>query len=208
MAATQVGTSGLTVAGQTALAAVFIDLPADVIVESCNVNLGGSPEFEDVFDALGAHHTRFTYNGAGSVAFTGGGTAEPLPGTLMTGASSGAAAYLLAVQVDSGTWAGGTAAGTMTLSGLAGGTAFTGEDLNATVVTVQANIATLSGALSIIGMHTATIVLVGKAYTTAAGGVDGITATEQYYVESVSEETSKGPVRTTINVTLIPTEIV
>lgn len=53
------------------------------------------------------------------------------------------------------------------------------------------------------GMHTATIVLVGVAYTTAAGSVDG--SSSNYYIESVSQEKTKGAIRTTINVTRIPT---
>jgi len=53
------------------------------------------------------------------------------------------------------------------------------------------------------GMHTATIVVVGKAFTKAAGVVDG--SGSNYYIESTSAETSKGPVRTTINVTRLPT---
>ena len=52
-------------------------------------------------------------------------------------------------------------------------------------------------------MHTATVVVVGKAYATAAGAVDG--SSSNYYIESAVAETSKGPVRTTINVTRIPT---
>ena len=52
-------------------------------------------------------------------------------------------------------------------------------------------------------MTTATVVVVGVAYASAAGALDG--SGSNYYVESVSEETSKGPVRTTITVTLIPT---
>ena len=52
-------------------------------------------------------------------------------------------------------------------------------------------------------MTTATIVVVGVAFAKAAGEVDG--SGSNYYIESVSEETSKGPVRTTINVTLLPT---
>ena len=206
MAASQDGTGSLQVGRQTALAAVFIDIPANAIVESCVVNGGGAPEYEDVQDALGAFHTRIVYNGGGSMAFTGGGTAEPLPGCLLTGASSGAVAYLLSADVTSGSWAGGDAAGNFTVSGLAAGTAFEAENVNASGTVSQADIATVA-ALAAVGMHTATIVLVGAAYVTAAGLVDGITATEQYYIESVSEETSKGPVRTTINVTLLPTEI-
>jgi len=53
------------------------------------------------------------------------------------------------------------------------------------------------------GMHTATVVVVGVAYASEAGAVDG--ASNNYYVESVAEETSKGPVRTTVTVTRIPT---
>ena len=53
------------------------------------------------------------------------------------------------------------------------------------------------------GMHTATVVVVGKAFVAAAGTADG--SGSNYYVESVSAETSKGPVRTTVNVTLLPT---
>lgn len=207
MAATQQGTGSLSVGGQRALAAVFIDVPANCIVESCTVNFAGAPEYEDLVNEDGAFHTRIGYKQGGSIAFTGGGTAEPLPGCLLTGATSGAAAYLIGVQVDSGTWAAGTAAGKFVLSGLASGTAYQAEDLNASGTVTQANIATIGAALSIIGMHTATIVIVGEAYATDAGTVDGITATEQYYIESASAETSKGPVRTTITATLLPTEI-
>lgn len=53
------------------------------------------------------------------------------------------------------------------------------------------------------GMHTATVVVVGKAFAAAAGTLDG--SGSDYYVESTSAETSKGPVRTTITVTHIPT---
>lgn len=53
------------------------------------------------------------------------------------------------------------------------------------------------------GMHTATIVVVGVAFANAAGTADG--SSSNYYIESVSAETSKGPVRTTINVTRLPT---
>jgi hypothetical protein len=52
-------------------------------------------------------------------------------------------------------------------------------------------------------MHTATVVLVGKTFDTAAGAMDG--SGSDYYIESVAEENSKGPVRTTITVTHLPT---
>ena len=54
------------------------------------------------------------------------------------------------------------------------------------------------------GMDTATIVIVGVAFATAAGALGGGT-TDKYYIESNSEETSKGPVRTTVTLTLLPT---
>ena len=52
-------------------------------------------------------------------------------------------------------------------------------------------------------MHTASIVVVGKAFVAAAGTLDG--SGSDHYVESVTEETSKGPVRTTVTVTHLPT---
>lgn len=52
-------------------------------------------------------------------------------------------------------------------------------------------------------MTTATVVVVGKAYVGTVGAVQGTSA--NYYIESVSAETSKGPVRTTVTVTRIPT---
>ena len=207
MAVDQKGTGSLTAGGQRALAAVFIDIPANAIVESVTVDAGGSPDYEDIVDEHGAFHTRLTYMAGGSIAFTGGGTAEPTPGTLLTGASSGASAYLISTQLDTGTWAGGDAAGVLLLSGLTGGTAFEAENLNATGNVTQANIATIGAAISVIGMHGATIVLVGAAYVTDAGGVDGVATKEQYYIESASAETTKGAVRTTIRLTLLGTEV-
>ena len=52
-------------------------------------------------------------------------------------------------------------------------------------------------------MNTATIVIVGKACTQVVGDVGGTSS--NYYVESISAETSKGPIRTTITVTRLPT---
>lgn len=53
------------------------------------------------------------------------------------------------------------------------------------------------------GMTTATIILIGKAYTKAAGEMDG--SGSNYYIESVSEEAGKSAYRTTISVTKLPT---
>ena len=52
-------------------------------------------------------------------------------------------------------------------------------------------------------MHTATVVVIGAAYASEAGDVDG--SSSNYYIESVSAEYSKGPIRTTITCTRLPT---
>ena len=116
MASTQAGTGSLTVAGQAALAATYITVPASSIIESVSVNNGGSPIFEDVYDEDGALHTRITFEK---------------------------------------------------------------------------------------GMHTATVVVVGVAYATGAGEVDG--SSSNYYITGVSQEHTKGAIRTTVNVERIPT---
>ena len=53
------------------------------------------------------------------------------------------------------------------------------------------------------GMTTATVTLFGVAYTTAAGTLDG--SGSNYYIESNQREFTKGPVRSVVNVTLLPT---
>jgi len=53
------------------------------------------------------------------------------------------------------------------------------------------------------GMHTASIVIVGKEYTKQAGEMDG--ANTDYFIDSVSEEAGKSARRTTITVTKLPT---
>jgi len=116
MAATQSGTSGLTVGGQATQAAVHITVPASTIVESVQFSDGGAPIYEDTFDADGAFHTRITFEKT---------------------------------------------------------------------------------------MSTATVTLFGVAYTTAAGGVDGTSS--NYYIESNQVETSKGPIRSVVTLTRLPT---
>ena len=66
MAVTQNGTGSLVIAGGATgtldvKAAVYITLPVGAIVESINVKPGGKPDYEDQKDALGAEHTRLTY---------------------------------------------------------------------------------------------------------------------------------------------------
>ena len=54
MASAQLGTGSLTAAGQAALAATYITVPASSIVESVSVNNGGAPIYEDIVDENGA----------------------------------------------------------------------------------------------------------------------------------------------------------
>lgn len=53
------------------------------------------------------------------------------------------------------------------------------------------------------GMDTATVTLFGIAYTTAAATLDG--SGSNYYVESNQREFTKGPVRSVVTVTKMPT---
>ena len=53
------------------------------------------------------------------------------------------------------------------------------------------------------GMSTATVTLFGVAYTTSAGTVDG--SASNYYIESNQREFTKGPVRSVVTLTRIPT---
>ena len=74
MAATQLGTGSLVVAGQAAAAATYITIPSGWIVESYNLGPGGSPDIEDVVDEDGAHHTRLVFEkgmSTGSVVLVG-----------------------------------------------------------------------------------------------------------------------------------------
>ena len=119
MAATQVGTGSLTVGGQAAAAAVVLAIPSGAVVESVETNLGGSPIYEDYFDADGALHTRITYEA---------------------------------------------------------------------------------------GMDTITVTMFGTVFATDAGVVGGGT-TDKYYIESNQKSETKGPVRSVVTLTLIPTEV-
>lgn len=74
------------------------------------------------------------------VAYTSGGVIEILPGDVLTGATSGATAQVVSVSLTSGTFAAGTAAGTLILDNQVG--TFQPEDLNATS---QDNICTIGG---------------------------------------------------------------
>lgn len=55
-----------------------------------------------------------------TVAYTSGGTAELKPGMSIVGATSSATGVIVSITLTSGTWAGGTAAGVITLCNSAG----------------------------------------------------------------------------------------
>jgi hypothetical protein len=62
MAATQLGTGSLILgAPATAAAATIITVPVGCIVESVNMNPGGSVDKEDVMDGDGAFHTALVF---------------------------------------------------------------------------------------------------------------------------------------------------
>lgn len=73
------------------------------------------------------------------VAFTSGGTTELTAGTQITGATGGATAKVMSIEVTSGTWAGGDAAGEIFLCSQVG--TFQSENLN---ITGTNNIATIA----------------------------------------------------------------
>ena len=76
-----------------------------------------------------------------TMAYTSGGTYTPVDGNTLTGATSGATAYIEAVALNTGSWAGGDAAGTFTLRRMTG--TFQAENLN---VGANLNVATISAA--------------------------------------------------------------
>lgn len=74
--------------------------------------------------------------------FTSGGTHQPSIGDEVEGASSGAAAIIESVTLDSGTWAGGDAAGSFTLRRKIG--TFSSENLN---IGGESNVASTDGTI-------------------------------------------------------------
>jgi hypothetical protein len=101
------------------------------------LNLTGIDGSEDAFGILtaGAGTTDSTQK---QVAYTSGGVAELLAGETLTGAISGATAQVVSYTLDSGTFAAGTAAGTLILDNQVG--TFQSENLDSTR---QANICTI-----------------------------------------------------------------
>lgn len=78
-----------------------------------NVELGWIPDFVKVYNLTDADewHTAVLGGGRKVIPFSGGGTTEIVVGDTITGATSGATAFVEQVLEYSGTWAGGDAAG-------------------------------------------------------------------------------------------------
>ena len=77
------------------------------------------------------------------LSFTSGGTYQPQPGETIEGATSGASCHVEAVSVDSGSWAGGDAAGSITIRRKSG--IFQAENLN---IGSETNVATTDGTIT------------------------------------------------------------
>lgn len=77
------------------------------------------------------------------LTFTSGGPYTVKPGDTLTGATSGATATVLSVTVSTGSWSGGTAAGTIRITNTSG--TFQAENLN---VGLNLNVATIAAAAS------------------------------------------------------------
>ncbi len=76
-----------------------------------NVEVGWIPDRVEVFDfTLGTSYD-VGYPSGQVLAFTSGGTNEIKAGHTLIGATSGARATVLQIMADTGTWAGGNAAG-------------------------------------------------------------------------------------------------
>jgi len=76
-----------------------------------NVSCGFIPELVIVFNLTDGDKIHFGHPKTRQLPFTSGGTTEILMGHEIKGATSGATARVLGVLTDTGTWAGGDAAG-------------------------------------------------------------------------------------------------
>jgi len=105
-----------------------------------NVTVKMTDDFDTVLD-----RTRCTlvsiddYGGIRSLAFTSGGTTEITVDATITGGTGGATATVVAVDLDSGSWAGGDAVGTLWINQQVGD--FEAEDLD---VGASSNLATIA----------------------------------------------------------------
>jgi len=82
-----------------------------------NIELGWIPDLVEVYNATDGTPTNKSWIGEYSIPFSSGGVNEIEVGDLITGATSGATARVKQVEVYSGTWAGGDAAGFFVVRG-------------------------------------------------------------------------------------------
>lgn len=80
-----------------------------------NVVLGFIPDAVIIQNLTDGDVMNFAFPSVATMAFTSGGTREIKAGDTIIGATSGARATVLQVLADTGTWAGGDAAGTLIL---------------------------------------------------------------------------------------------
>ncbi|MBW2342507.1 MAG: hypothetical protein JRF53_00580 [Deltaproteobacteria bacterium] len=102
-----------------------------------------------------------------SLSFTSGGTYEIEVGDTIEGATGGATGYVTGVSVATGTWAGGDAAGTLTLRRVTG--TFQAENLD---VGTDLNVATIAGAPTGTDPVDGTAGGFAEAIEYAGGGID------------------------------------
>jgi hypothetical protein len=80
-----------------------------------NVELGFVPDYVQIVNRTDGDKMHVSWVSKRTMAFTSGGVNEIKAGHTLVGATSGATATVLAVLADTGTWAGGDAAGTLIL---------------------------------------------------------------------------------------------
>jgi len=102
-----------------------------------------------------------------TLGFTSGGTYEIEAGDAIEGATGGATAYVVGVSLSSGSWAGGDAAGTLTLRRSTG--TFQAENLD---VGANSNVAAIAGEPTGSGPIDTTTGGLADAIEYAGGGID------------------------------------
>jgi hypothetical protein len=103
------------------------------------LNLSGVDGSEDAYGIL-VQDAVATDDSKRFIAYTSGGVLPLLPGTILTGATSGATAQIVSFTLTGGTFAGGDAAGVLILDNQAG--TFQSENLDSVA---QANICSIGG---------------------------------------------------------------
>lgn len=106
--------------------------------------LYGSLDINEVAESMLGDLIEFMTAPTFTMAYTSG-SAEIEVGDTITGATSGKTAYVTGVALSSGTWAGGDAAGSLTLRRKSGD--FTAENLN---VGASLNVATTTGTVTVV----------------------------------------------------------